>query len=85
MKEMITSNHYKGEAIKAVEEVYNLAIEKKGIYVSKWKRISPASFLISWQAGLLIGFIKRGYLFKITPIPKEADKKMWYQSKKLKP
>lgn len=84
MKEIITANHYKGEPIKTVEEVYELALKKKGIYVTVWKRISPAGFLLNWQAGILIGFIKKGQLFNITPIPQKADKKMWYQSKKVK-
>jgi hypothetical protein len=83
MKEIITSNHIKGESVKTVEEVYNLALQKKGIYVSSWKRISPAGFLICWQACMLIDLIKKGYLFNITPIQKKADKKMWYQSTKV--
>lgn len=81
---MLSSNHFKGDIIKTAEEVFDLALQKKGIYVSAWKRISPASFLVSWQARVLIGFIKSGYLFNITPIQKKADKKMWYQSKKVK-
>lgn len=80
MKEIISQNHFKGEPIKTVEEVYNLALQKKGIYVSSWKRISPAAFLISWQAHLLINLIKSKRLYKIIPIPK-TEKKMWYESK----
>lgn len=79
MKELITANHYKGEPIKTVEEVYELALKKKGVYVTVWKRISPAGFLLNWQAGILIGFIKKGCLYNIIPIPKKA-KKMWYES-----
>jgi hypothetical protein len=72
MKEIITSNHYKGEAIKTAEEVYDLALQGKGVYCSAWKRISPAAFLVCWQTNMLINFIKKGYLFKITPIQKKG-------------
>lgn len=84
MKEQVTGNYFKGEMIKTAEEVYELAKRGKGVYCSAWKRISPAAFLVNWQANMLINFIKRGYLFYITPIPK-AENKMWYQSKNAKP
>lgn len=80
MNNVISRNHIKGQLINSVEEVFDLAKQKKGIYVSSWNSITPAAFLINWQAGQLVWLIKNKRLHKIIPI-KTIPKKMWYELK----
>lgn len=60
----------KDQDITSVEQVYELAQQRKAIYVVMIRRLQPASWLISMQARQLVLWIRRGmYTLK----PKNHD------------
>lgn len=50
--------------VKSVEEINKLANAGRAVYVKRWKRHSPAAFLISMQARLLILMLEQNSLYK---------------------
>jgi len=69
----LNRSYFVNEPVKSIEEIIKLANEGKAVYVSHWKRTSPAAFLVSWQARLLHSWIKQGIIYTITK--KEEDEK----------
>lgn len=53
--------------IKTVEELYNLALNKKAVKVTYWKKPVSASFLINWQGKMLVDWIRAGRLSVYKP------------------
>lgn len=52
----------KPKPLKTVEQIYELAQQKKAVRVGYFNRPTPAAFMINWQAGLLIRFLKKGLI-----------------------
>ena len=52
----------KQKPLKTVEQVYELAQQKKAVQVGYFKRPTPAAFLINFQAHLLVTWLKRGII-----------------------
>lgn len=59
-------NYFVNEKVNNIEEMMKLSNEGKSVYVTQWKRTSPAAFLGSWQARLLHKWIESGYIYTIT-------------------
>ena len=50
--------------IKTVEQIIELARAGKSVWVTSWRRTSPAAFLQNWQAKSLYDGIKKGVFFE---------------------
>jgi hypothetical protein len=46
-----------------VREIIELASNKKSVYVTVWKRCSPAAFFLSWQVRELINWLDCNRIF----------------------
>lgn len=72
-KESISKNFYKGEPITSIDEIAKLADERKAVFVVGWKRVYPASCLLSQQARHLLAWINRKQYFNIKRKPLKWD------------
>jgi len=70
MGRKVTKNFEEDGLITSPKEIIDLANKRKSVYVTVWKRTSPASFLLSWQLRLIMRFIENKRLYKIKRIKK---------------
>lgn len=61
----LTKNLYKGVRVTTCEQILELAKSGEAVWVSLWRRTSPAAFLINWPARELIGLLTRYELFTV--------------------
>lgn len=62
----LNRSYFVNEQVTTIEQLVELTNEGKAVYVTHWKRTSPAAFLASWQARLLHRWIKNGIIYTIT-------------------
>jgi hypothetical protein len=61
----VTKNFKATELITNPKDIIDLAKEKKSVYVTVWKRTSPAAFLLSWQLRMIIQWVEAKRFYKI--------------------
>lgn len=70
-RKKISKNFYLGNKITNPREILNLSKEGKTVYVTVWKRHSPAAFFVAWQLRQVYIFIDKGYLYNVIKINKD--------------
>lgn len=60
----------RGKPITKVMRVCELAESGKSIYHERWGRAIPAAFIQNMQTRIVVGFIRRHWLYEYKPVAK---------------